>query len=81
MISMRLILDTQICPEVELSAVIKLNIYRILQEQLNNILKHSQATKLDFWFQVNEFKLQMILQDDGKGFNPKHDGEESASII
>ncbi len=67
--------DTQICPEVELSAVIKLNIYRILQEQLNNILKHSQATKLDFWFQVNEFKLQMILQDNGKGFSPKYDGE------
>ncbi|WP_421889149.1 PAS domain S-box protein [Marinoscillum sp.] len=63
--------DAIIAPEVELSPLLKINIYRILQEQLNNIIKHSQASKLDFCFQANEFKVQMIIQDDGKGFSPK----------
>lgn len=49
---------------------IKLNVYRIVQEQINNILKHASAAsaiiniKDDFEF------LYLTIEDDGKGFDP-----------
>ncbi|HWK06821.1 MAG TPA: PAS domain S-box protein [Puia sp.] len=49
----------------------KLNVYRIIQEQLNNILKHAQATTVEI--ELNKVKEQISLQvkDDGKGFDPR----------
>ena len=44
-------------------------LFRIAQEILNNILKHSEASmiKVCFGFEPNQFSLE--LQDDGKGFD------------
>ncbi|HEX9509233.1 MAG TPA: PAS domain S-box protein [Puia sp.] len=49
----------------------KLNVYRIIQEQLNNILKHAQASTVEI--ELNKVKEQISLQvkDDGKGFDPR----------
>jgi PAS domain S-box-containing protein len=49
----------------------KLNVYRIIQEQLNNILKHAQATTVEI--ELNKVKEQISLQvkDDGKGFDTR----------
>jgi PAS domain S-box-containing protein len=48
----------------------KLSLFRIVQEQLNNIIKHSGAKKvcIRLFSTVNEFVLQ--IRDDGKGFDP-----------
>ena len=53
---------------------IQLHLYRILQEQLKNILKHADATSLELNISINNNWLFMTLQDDGVGFekaNPK----------
>ncbi len=49
----------------------KLALYRILQEQLNNVIKHSEATKV--WISLSQRQNQVILtvRDNGKGFNSK----------
>ena len=49
----------------------KINIYRIIQEQLNNILKHAQAGTV--LIELNKVKEQVRLRliDDGKGFDPR----------
>jgi PAS domain S-box-containing protein len=49
----------------------KINIYRIIQEQLNNILKHAQAGMV--LIELNKVKEQVRLRlvDDGKGFDPR----------
>ena len=49
----------------------KLNVYRIIQEQLNNILKHAQASTVEI--ELNKVKEQISLKvkDDGKGFDPR----------
>lgn len=49
----------------------KLNVYRIIQEQLNNILKHAQASTVEI--ELNKVKEQISLRvkDDGKGFDPR----------
>ena len=48
---------------------LQLNIYRIIQEQLNNIIKHAEASNIDISINVNENILKIILSDDGKGFD------------
>ena len=49
----------------------KINIYRIIQEQLNNILKHAHASVVVL--ELNKIKEQIMLRvtDDGKGFDPR----------
>ena len=49
----------------------EINLYRVLQECLNNILKHSAATKA--WLSIKRTAngAQIICRDNGKGFDPK----------
>lgn len=47
----------------------KLNIYRIIQEQLNNILKHSKATKVVIKLLQNKKSFKLIISDNGIGFD------------
>ena len=48
-----------------------LYIYRIIQEQLNNIIKHANAKNVIVELTENYECIELIIQDDGKGFNPK----------
>ncbi len=49
----------------------QLNLYRILQEQLRNILKHAIATRIDVTVTINNNTLQMRIADNGIGFDVK----------
>jgi len=46
------------------------NIFLIFKESVNNILKHSNCTKM--WVYVNKInsQLEMVITDNGKGFDP-----------
>jgi len=46
----------------------KLIIFRIIQECLNNCLKHAQATELSVNFFYNETDLIIAVKDNGIGF-------------
>ena len=48
---------------------LKLNIYRILQEQVNNIIKHSKATKVNIAIKNCANNVNIIMKDNGKGFD------------
>lgn len=47
----------------------KLNVYRILQEQLNNILKHAKATKVAISLSQNKKNITLTISDNGVGFD------------
>jgi PAS domain S-box-containing protein len=47
----------------------KLNIYRIMQEQLTNILKHAKATKVAISLSQNKKFLLLSIADNGVGFD------------
>ncbi|MGE5498229.1 MAG: PAS domain S-box protein [Syntrophothermus sp.] len=47
----------------------ELNIYRIIQEALNNIVKHSHAEKAELILASREKLLTIIVRDNGRGFN------------
>lgn len=53
-----------------LSTEINTTIYRIVQEALTNITKHSGATMVDLQLQQIENKIELTIQDNGCGFNP-----------
>ncbi len=48
---------------------LKLTIFRIIQEQLNNIYKHSKATQVKISLQKNNSCILVSVKDDGIGFN------------
>ncbi len=52
-----------------LSQDAQLNLYRILQEQLRNILKHAAAAAIEVELIIRETILIMRIQDDGIGFD------------
>jgi signal transduction histidine kinase len=43
-------------------------LFRILQEAINNIIKHSQATEINFETRNENNSLTIELSDNGKGF-------------
>ncbi|RMD48563.1 MAG: PAS domain S-box protein [Ignavibacteria bacterium] len=47
----------------------ELNCYRIVQEILNNILKHAEAKRIDINLTFENNILQIEIVDDGKGFD------------
>ncbi|MEO8583260.1 MAG: PAS domain-containing protein [Flavitalea sp.] len=55
--------------ERALSAELKLTLYRILQEQVSNILKHAQASLVVLGMKKKGKQLIVELTDNGKGFD------------
>ena len=55
--------------EEVLSDIQKLMVYRITQEQLNNILKHSKAEHVDIAFSRKGSQVRLTIEDDGIGFD------------
>lgn len=49
----------------------KLALYRILQEQFNNIVKHAEATKVWISLSNRDEKVILTVKDNGKGFERK----------
>jgi signal transduction histidine kinase len=47
----------------------QINIYRIIQEFINNSLRHAKNSKIEIHLSLNKKKLNLILKDNGKGFN------------
>lgn len=62
---------------------LKLNIYRIVQEEVNNMLKHSAARKFSIVVEEKENDLHVHIEDNGVGFNPseKRNGIGISNII
>lgn len=55
--------------EAAISDKFKLNVFRIIQEQLNNIMKHANATKVCISLSFDGSKMKLEVTDDGKGFD------------
>jgi NarL family two-component system sensor histidine kinase LiaS len=50
---------------------IQQTIFRVTQEALANIAKHSGATKVNFALAVSKDKIALEIRDNGRGFDPK----------
>ncbi len=53
----------------QLGSTQMLNIYRIVQEALQNIVKYANATKVHITFSENDRGFDMLIVDNGQGFD------------
>ena len=49
----------------------KLTLFRIIQEQLKNIIKYSKASKIEIFLQSRDKYVQLVIKDNGVGFDTK----------
>lgn len=54
---------------IQLSSKQAINIFRVLQEIVNNALKHSNSSQILVTINQNQSNLEMEIQDNGVGFN------------
>ncbi|WP_298139194.1 ATP-binding protein [Flavobacterium sp.] len=55
--------------EIKLSSFIGINIYRTIQEAINNSIKYSNGNKIYVDVKKMNNKIQIEIQDNGKGFD------------
>jgi len=63
----RLITITAKGPETRFRSEVEINLYRIVQELINNSLKHAQATAIDVMIEISEKMLTIDVNDNGRG--------------
>lgn len=56
-------------PEKRLSSTQELHVFRIIQELINNSIKHGQAENIDINFNEKDQELNLNYRDDGIGFS------------
>jgi two-component system nitrate/nitrite sensor histidine kinase NarX len=55
----------------DLPAEVQVAFYRVCQEALNNIAKHSKAKQVEIKLSQDGTKIELLIRDDGLGFNPE----------
>ncbi len=58
---------------------IELSLYRVVQELVNNIIKHSKATKVSVQLFKNQGKIILIVEDNGIGL--KHERSDGHGLL
>ncbi len=65
--------NISISPQINLISTLSMEVstalYRIVQEALTNITKHSQATKVNLNVEETADKVLLLIEDNGCGFN------------
>ncbi|MDE3068487.1 MAG: hypothetical protein KGJ60_13205 [Verrucomicrobiota bacterium] len=55
-------------PARELSTDLRHNLFLVVKESLNNIVKHARATEVRLGVSATEESLEMTIEDNGRGF-------------
>lgn len=57
--------------EEDFSEAFKFTMYRVLQEIMHNIIKHSEASQLNITLTRIDKEINLMVEDNGKGFDKK----------
>lgn len=67
------IINVEFYPDADVETLInanyKLTLYRIVQEQINNIVKHASATYAQIELFHDDGYIELVITDDGQGFD------------
>jgi len=63
----------------------RINLFRIVQEALNNVVRHSEATSCNVVLRRADRGAEVVIRDDGKGFDPgalarEHEGRHGFGL-
>ncbi|RZJ73537.1 tetratricopeptide repeat protein [Flavobacterium sp.] len=53
------------------SSVAGMNLYRTIQEAVNNAIKYSDASRIGIFIECEKDDLSLRIEDDGRGFEPE----------
>ena len=56
-------------PHPELKTDVKLQLFRIVQEVVNNILKHAHASEISIYLRITDSIVALVIRDNGVGFD------------
>lgn len=56
-------------------------LFRLMQEALQNAVRHSQATNIKVKLEISETSVTLVIKDNGCGFDPEHIKEDSFGLI
>jgi signal transduction histidine kinase len=62
--------DLRVHGTPELDSTVEVELYRIVQEALNNALRHAKADTVEVELDAREGVITIIVRDDGVGFDP-----------
>jgi signal transduction histidine kinase len=72
-------LDENIPPAID--AAISLCVYRIVQEALRNVVRHSGASRADVLLKGRGAALELVVADQGRGFEPDTVGPAGLGLL
>jgi len=52
-----------------LDSKVEMVLYRVIQESVNNVIKHAKASQLDIQISKDENEINVTIEDNGNGFN------------
>ena len=59
---------------------IETHLYRIMQESLNNIVKHAEATQVNVLLERRGKTASLIVEDNGRGFDPARHSKQNGKL-
>lgn len=62
-------IDEKIPYTLSFSSLLGINLYRVIQESVNNALKHADATKIEVSLRTVSSGYNIMISDNGKGFD------------
>ena len=65
---------------MRLSPPMEIATYRIVQETINNVRRHSSATKVDMHLHFQRDQLRIQIDDNGVGFNVPRTLESAVAV-
>lgn len=68
-IDFKFTIDDSVDTSISFTSVEGMNIYRIIQEAINNAIKYADATKISVSFSRITNEIKIAVMDNGKGFN------------
>lgn len=73
-------IELSVAPDLELPHEVKLALYRIAQEALDNIGSHAEATEVSISAGEDVTGVRLTVRDDGRGFAPDTVPGETAGL-
>jgi signal transduction histidine kinase len=64
-----------------LPAEVETAIYRIVQESLTNVVKHSHAHRVSVFLTRSDGRIKAVIEDDGTGFDPEAGTADGVGLI
>jgi len=66
--------------EDDIPQMLKIVVFRVTQEAMNNIAKHSKADLVRFSLRKLDDRMELVLQDNGRGFSLEKVNSQSVTV-